>query len=196
MALVRLQVSAKPNISKPLSDEAVRALFLARARAELAAADSSAPGSDAVAWSGALLASVAAIKGLAGPAEASGGVAFSGADGEALVKALTALGYHGDEIFFTVSRPEPGLDREALADRLRLQVETVDPGLVLALDADASVDLAEAFGIEPLAFGVPVRVLGRRLLAVDGFEASLGDSARKRRVWEQLKAGKAEGSVY
>ena len=189
-------MSAKPDIFKPLSEEAVRALFLARARAELAAADSSAPGSDAVAWSGALMASVAAVKGLAGPAEASGGAAFSGADGEALVKALEALGYCADEVFFTVSRPEPGLDREVLADRLRLQVETVDPGVVLALDAEAAADLAEAFGVEPLVFGVPVRVLGRRLLAVDGFEASLGNPARKRRVWEQLKAGKAEGSVY
>ena len=49
-------------MSKPLetpaklSPEQVRALFESRARAELAAADALAPGSDAVAWSGALFA--------------------------------------------------------------------------------------------------------------------------------------------
>lgn len=196
MAVVRPQVNAKADISKPMSVEQIRALFLERARAELAAADSAAPGSDAVAWSGALLASVVAVKGLAGPAEASGGAAFSGADGRALVKALEALGWNGSDVFFTLSRPEPGLDREALADRLRLQVETVDPELVLALDAEAAADLAEAFGVEPLRVGAPTRVLGRRLLAVDGFEASLGDPTRKRRVWEQLKAGRPAGPVY
>jgi hypothetical protein len=189
-------MSAAARTVKPMSDAEVRALFLARAQAELAAADSAAPGSDAVAWRGALMAQVAAVKGLAGPAEASGGSAMEGADGEALLKALEALGWERDEVFFTLSRPEPGLDGAVLTDRLRLQIEAVDPELVLALDADAAVDLAEAFGVEPLLPGVPMRVLGRRLLAVDGFEASLGNEKRKRAAWEQLKAGKPEGSVY
>jgi len=35
---------------------------------------------------------------------------------------------------------------------------------------------------------------GRR--PIERFEASLGDAKRKRRVWEQLKAVRAEGPVY
>jgi len=189
-------------VSKPLetpaklSPEQVRALFESRARAELAAADALAPGSDAVAWSGALFAEVVAVKGLAGPAEASGGAALSGADGEAAHKALAALGWADDAVFCTLSRPEPGLSAERRTDRLRLQIEAVDPTLVLALDAEAAADVAEAFGIAQPAFGDEARVLGRRIVAIDGLEASLGDPARKKRVWRQLQAAKAEGPVY
>ena len=165
-------------------------------RAELAAADALAPGSDAVAARGALLAHVAVVKGLAGPAEAAGGDALSGADGEALVKALEALGYPSEGVFFTLSRPEPGIDGARRAERLRLQLEAVDPALVVALDPEAAADLAEAFGAPPLVAGVTARVLGRRMVALDGFEASLGDAKRKRRVWEQLKAARFEGPVY
>ena len=179
-----------------LTPEQVRALFEARARTELAAADALAPGSDVVAWSGALLAEIALVKGLPGPAEASGGAALSGADGEAARKALTALGWADDAIFCTLSRPEPGLPAEQRGDRLRLQLEAVDPALVLALDAEAAADLAEAFGIAQPAFGAEVRVLGRRIVAVDGLEASLGESARKKRVWSQLQAAKPDGPVY
>ena len=174
----------------------VRGVFEARARAELAAADALAPGSDAVAWSGSLFADVVAVKGLAGPAEASGGAALTGADGEAARKALIALGWAEDAIFATLSRPEPGLSAERRSDRLRLQIEAVDPTLVLALDAEAAADIAEAFGIAQPAFGDEARVLGRRIVAVDGLEASLGDPARKKRVWRQLQAAKAEGPVY
>jgi hypothetical protein len=179
-----------------LTPEQVRARFEARAKSELAAADALAPGSDAVAWSGALFAEVAAVKGLAGPAEASGGAALSGADGEALGKALAALGYDEADVFRTLSRPEPGISAERRSDRLRLQIEAVDAGLVLALDAEAAADVAEAFGIAPPDFGAHARVLGRRVVAVDGLEASLSDPARKARVWRQLQAAKAEGPVY
>ena len=40
------------------------------------------------------------------------------------------------------------------------------------------------------------RVLGRRIEAVDGLEASLADPGRKKRVWKQLQAAKADGPVY
>lgn len=179
-----------------MSAEQVRALFEARARAELAAADALAPGSDAVEWAGALLAEVVVVKGLAGPAEATGGAALSGPDGEAARKALRALGYADAGLFFTLSRPEPGIPAERRGDRLRMQIEAVDPALVLALDREAAEDLAEALGIAQPEFGQPVRVLGRRIVAVDGLEASLADPARKKRVWRQLQAAKAEGPVY
>jgi hypothetical protein len=142
------------------------------------------------------MASVAVVKGLPGPAEASGGAAISGADGEAAIKALGALGYSEHELFFTLSRPSTGLAPDRVAARLRAQIEAVDPMVVLALDAEARSDVAAAFGITPPAWGREARVLGRRIVAVDGLEASLGEPARKRRVWEQLKAARAEGPVY
>lgn len=197
MALVCVAgVSGSAETPERMSPEQVRALFESRARAELAAADALAPGSDAVAWSGSLFADVAVVKGLAGPAEASGGAALSGADGEAVRKALAALGWADGAIFCTLSRPEPGLPAERRTDRLRLQIEAVDPALVLALDGEASADIAEAFGIARPEFGEELRVLGRRIIAVDGLEASLADAARKKRVWMQLQAAKAEGPVY
>jgi hypothetical protein len=133
---------------------------------------------------------------LRGPAEESGGAALCGADGEAAVKALAALGYHEDALFFTLSRPEPDIESGRRARRLRAQIEAVDPLLILAVDAAAADDVAAAFGIERPAFGREARVLGRRIVAVDGLEESLTDPARKRRVWDQLKAARPSGPVY
>ena len=174
----------------------LRALHEARARAELADADALAPGSDRIAPRGALLAEIAAVKGLPGPAEASGSAAISGADGTALTKALEALGYAADTIFFTLSRPEPGMDSEHASDRLRLQLESVDPKVIVALDPEAAADIAEAFGCETPRPGSPLRVLGRRIVAVSGFEAALADPKAKQRVWAELKAAKPEGPTY
>ena len=175
----------------------LRALHEARAKAELAAADMLAPGSDRVAPTGALLAEIAAVKGLPGPAEASGGAALSGADGAALGKALQALGWAADTVFYTLSRPEPGMDHKRAADRLRMQLEAVDPQVIVVLDAEAASDVAEAFGCaRPEPGGSPLRVLGRRIVAIGGFEAALADPKAKQRVWAQLKAAKPEGPAY
>jgi hypothetical protein len=179
-----------------MTAEKICELHEARARAELRAADALAPGADAVSWRGALLAQVAVVKGLPGPAETSGGAALSGADGEAAVKALSALGYSEGDLFFTLSSPGSSADSARLVSRLRAQMEAVDPLLILAVDAKAADDVAAAYGITRPAWGREVRVLGRRIVAVDGLEASLTEPARKRRVWEQLKAARAEGPVY
>jgi hypothetical protein len=197
VAVVCLALVSQP-VDTANSDIAakLRALHEARAKAELAAADSLAPGSDRVAPRGALMAQLAVVKGLAGPAEATGGAALSGADGTALAKALEALGWVADTVFYTLSRPEPGIEPSRRAERLRLQIEAVDPTVVVALDAEAAEDLVEAFGCEPLAPGRALRVLGRSFVAVDGFEAALGDERTKRRVWAQLKLAKPEGPVY
>lgn len=176
--------------------EKLRALHLGRARAELAAADRLAPGSDRVAPRGALLAEIAAVKGLPGPAEASGGAAMSGADGEALRKALEALGWPEDAVFYTLSRPEPGMEPERVSDRLRLQLEAVDPRVVIALDGVAAADIANAFGCAEPMPGTQVRVLGRQIVAVSGFEDSLADPKTKQRVWAELKHAKPEGPVF
>lgn len=175
---------------------AVRALYEAKVRAELAEADQLLPGADRVAWSGAVLADVVVVKGLDGPAEASGGEALSGADGEALAKALHALGWPQGVSFHTVSRPIPGCDEGAVVRRLRLQIEAVDPALLIALDAQAADDVARAFGVKRPKFGEALTVNGRRFVAVDGFEDSLVDESHKRRVWKHLQAARPDGPVF
>jgi hypothetical protein len=197
MALVRVAgVREVADTEPPVAPDEARTEFEARTRAEIAAADALAPGSDMVASRGALLAQVVVVKGFAGPAEASGGAALSGADGVAVVKAVEALGWNAGDIFFALSRPEPGIEAGRRADSLRLLLEAVDPKMVIALDSEARADVAEALGVARLPLGEGVRVLGRRVVAVDGFEASLCDPARKKRVWSQLQAAKAEGPVY
>jgi hypothetical protein len=197
VALVRIAaVSRHADTPAEPSAEQIRAQFEERAKAELRAADALVPGSDALAWSGALLAEVVLVKGLPGPAEASGGCALSGADGEAARKALAALGWGRDGVFCTLSRPESHDSADHGAQRLRLQIEAVNPALVLALDAEAAEDVARAFGVDGLPLGKEMRVLGRRIVAVDGLEASLSEPARKQRVWRQLQAAKPMGPVY
>jgi hypothetical protein len=147
--------------------------FDAKARAELLQADASAPGSDVVPWSGAVLAEVALVKGLSGPAEVSGGAALSGPDGEAAGKALVALGWPDGSWFATVSRSEPDIDAARRAARLRLQLEAVDPLVVIALDETAAADVAEAFELpRPAAPGHPVTAYGRRLVTVQGLASA------------------------
>lgn len=171
------------------SDDAasLRTLFEAKARAEIASADALAPGSDVVPVTGALLAHIALVKGLPGPAEVAGGAALSGPDGKAAARALAALGYQPGSTFAIVSRVEPGIAEERRTERLRLALEAVDPRLIVALDAEAAQDVSLAFGIAPLGFGKPVRILGRTVVAVDGLEASLTDQSRKQRVWRQFR---------
>lgn len=176
---------------------AVGRAFAEKARAELAAADAQVPGSDLVAWSGALLAHVALVKGLPGPAEVAGGAALSGPDGEAVEKALLALGWPEGSWFATVSRSEPDADAGLIASRLRLQLEAVDPLVVVALDGIAAGDVAAAFELpQPPTPGRPTVFMGRRFVAVQSFEDSLGDPARKRAAWRQLQHAAPTGPVF
>lgn len=181
--------------SGPQAD--VGSVFTGKARAELAAADALVPGSDLVAWSGALMARVALVKGLPGPAEAAGGAALSGPDGEAAEKALLALGWPEGSWFATVSRSEPDADAGPIASRLRLQLEAVDPLVIVALDEVAAGDVAAAFELsQPPAPGRPTVFMGRRFVVVQGLEHSLGDPARKRAAWRQLQDAAPPGPVF
>lgn len=184
----------KPSLAE--TTEGLRALHEARAKAELAEADALAPGSDAVAPRGALFSAIVVVKGRPGPAEAAGGRALSGADGQAAENALEALGYSADEVFYTLSRPEPTIPAQQRGRRLRRQIETVGAEVVLAVDRDAGEDVAEAFGVAVPTFGAETVVLGRRLVVVDGLEASLADQNRKREVWRQMQAARRRGPVY
>lgn len=154
-----------------------------KAAAEVAAAEALAPGG--VAGDGPTPADVLLLKGSPSEADLAAGKAMAGVDGEASAKALAAMGWEG-AAYRACTRPDGTWDAPRVA-RLRLLVEAIDPDLVLALDTDAARDLAEALGTPPLGFGRPMHVGGRSLLAVDGFEASLSDQRRKRRVWSQMK---------
>jgi hypothetical protein len=175
---------------------ALREVHEARARAELAEADRACPGCDAVPGAGDVLAEVLLLKGLPGPAEAAGGDALSGVDGEAASKALEALGWDASQAFRALTCPQPGLDRTRCARRVRIMVEAVDPRVVVALDGQAAEDLARAFEVAPLRPGAEVVAAGRRLVAVSGLEESLDDPARKKVVWREFKAAAPGGPSY
>lgn len=184
--------AADPDVGDPRSPGGLRdelqALYESKVRSELDTANELAPGTDIIAYSGELLAQVALVKGLPGPAEAAGGSALSGPDGVAADNALTALGYEPSAAFKMLSRPEPDLDAAKRVARVRQALEAVDAAVVVALDAEAAEDVRQALGLERLTFGRPVRVSGRTIVAVDGLEASLGDTDRKKRVWRQLRS--------
>ncbi|MBA4370183.1 MAG: hypothetical protein C0418_01210 [Coriobacteriaceae bacterium] len=170
-----------------VADE-LRALFEAKARAELERADALLAGSDSVRWSGDPQGRVFVVKGAPDPEDTAAGSAFAGPDGGAVRKALAALGLPDDAIFYAVARPERGAPDEAVRARLALQIEAVDPAIVLAADPAAATDLAGAVHAHALDPGRLVVSAGRRLLALDGLRASLSDESLKRRVWSQMKA--------
>jgi len=163
----------------------VSALHEAKVRAELGAADAVAPGSDAVAGTGSLTPAVVVVKGVPGEADRSSGIALSGPDGDAVGKALSALGVDGP-VYALCSRAAQGVDPAAAARRLRLVIEALDPALVIALDGTGASDVSAAYAVPAIAFGEPVRVGGRTVLAVDDLERSFTDG-RKAEVWQQFR---------
>jgi len=167
---------------------ALEELFEAKALAELGRSDCLAPGTDTPRWSGDVFAEVVLVKGDAGPAEVAGGRALTGPDGQAAKKALEALGFDPKAVFATVARPDPDIDADLIRQRLRMQVEAVDPYAVVALDAVAAQEVAVALTLGSLPFGVQVSSGGRVFVAVDGLEASLDDEVARRRVWDQFRA--------
>ena len=166
----------------------LREIYEAKAAAEIDWAEHLLPDADIVASSGSRFAHTMLVKGRKGPAEEGGGAALSGEDGMAARKALQALDMDPEDVFAVISRPTVDADPDLVAQRLRGLVEAVDPMTVIALDGQAAADCAAAFASQDLDFGVPVTVSGRRLLAVDGLEASLGDQTRKRKVWKQFRS--------
>lgn len=171
------------------------ALYLRRAQADF----------DDLAQAGFLLAGsgfpqVLLLKGEPGPAELAGGALLSGPDGAALCAALGRLGYADDgwaacSVFLCPSSVDAdaqvleagGFCRADPAD-LSWAVEVFDPELVIALDSGAAGALAEVWELdEPFSPGTVTRVRGRRVLALDGFEASLADPKAKQLSWARLK---------
>jgi len=163
----------------------IDALYRAKARAEADEAEALVPGEGVVRGQGDLLASVLLVKGEPGAGDRAKGRALAGDDGVAIGKALDALGLPSAR-YALCTRVGP--DPEAVVSRVRLLTEAVDPRVVVLLDAEAAADFAAAYEVSVPKHGQVVRVLGREVLAVDGFEASLSDEKRKRRVWRQLQA--------
>jgi hypothetical protein len=164
---------------------ALQALYEAKARAELAAAEAILPGADAVATHGDPMACVVLVVGEPSEEERRARRALVGAPLDAAAKILTALGFDPASTLAVCARPSPG--SEDRARRLEPLVEAVDPALVVALDAAAAQDLAAAFRLEPFRPGRAVGARGRVMGWVGDLGASLGDDARKRRVWAAFK---------
>ncbi|MDR1422123.1 MAG: hypothetical protein LBI64_04575 [Coriobacteriales bacterium] len=163
---------------------------------------------------GTLLTSILLVKGQAGPAEPMG-MPFSGADAQALEKALVALGWPINAWCGVLCAPGVSGRRGTAANErasegastvtsegaplalspndLRLICEIVDPLVVVALDEQARRLLIDAFIQAESGFladftpGAQTMVLGRRFVSVDGFEAALDNADTKQRVWAQLK---------
>lgn len=175
---------------------------------------------DALAQRGVLMAGDASsdivlVKGVLNEREQAGAELLSGSDGDAVRAALLRLGYppeafcalgavygEGDAGVVPV-RPagtplEPALFRETL--------EALDPEAVVLLDDVAAGAMREAyaeslaqieqFEVAMLEPGLVAHVLGRRVLALDGFEAALADPAAKQRMWAYLKQLPPAGAPY
>lgn len=151
------------------------------------------------------------VKGELNQAERAGGELLGGADGTALRAALTAIGY-APEDFCALSSvcgvaEEAVVPGEALPTELfREALEALDPEAVLLLD-DAAADamreayadalvVIEDFDTAMLRPGLVAHVLGRRVLALDGFEASLSDKREKQRMWAYIKQLPPAGAPY
>ncbi|MDO8847420.1 MAG: hypothetical protein Q7W51_03395 [Coriobacteriia bacterium] len=170
----------------------VEDLYRAKARAEVDAAEALVPGASVVRGQGDVLADVLLVKGEPGPGDRAKKRALAGEDGAAIGRALDALGMSPAR-FAVCTRVGPAKAKRI--ERLRLLAEAVDPRTIVLLDEHASEDFGRAFGMPTPAPGIVVSILGRDVLAVDGFEASLGDEKHKRRVWSQLKALERHGQL-
>lgn len=154
------------------------------------------------------------VKGSLNDDERAGAVLLSGADGTALRAALGAIGYAPEDFCALASvageadiserAAEP--DRPLPSEVFREALEALDPEAVILLDdaaadamrdayADALVAI-EDFDTAMLKPGLVAHVLGRRVLALDGFEASLGDPKEKQRMWAYIKQLPPAGAPY
>lgn len=158
---------------------------------------------------------VVLVKGELNDAERSGEPLLSGADGTALRAALGAIGWEPQDL--CVLAAVAGSGDAAVADGLtageplpvdlfREALEALDPEAVILLDdaaagllretyADA-LAIIEDFDTAMLKPGLIAPVLGRRVLALDGFEAALSQPAEKQRMWAYLKQMPPLGAPY
>lgn len=154
------------------------------------------------------------VKGELNADELAGGELLAGADGHALRAALGAIGYAPEDFCALAAVAGPAQPGDAVAaageplppEVLHEALETLDPEAVLLLDdaaaramrdayADALV-VIEDFDTAMLKPGLIAPVLGRRVLALDGFEAALNDPREKQRMWAYIKRLPPAGAPY
>lgn len=155
------------------------------------------------------------VKGELNVDERDGTELLFGADGKALRAALSAIGWEPQDFCTLAAVAGPGdpavvggLDEGSPlpVELFREALEALDPEAVVLLDAAAADLMREAyadalaiiedFNTAMLKPGLVAPVLGRRVLALDGFEASLGDPAKKQRMWAYLKQLGPLGAPY
>lgn len=152
------------------------------------------------------------VKGELNEAEIGGDPVLSGADGDALRSALTAIGWAPEDFcgLSCVLGPGDGTGAhagEAMSPELfREALEALDPEAVVLLDGAAADLMREAyadalaavddFNAAPLTPGIVVSVLARRALALGGFEAALADAHKKQVAWAYLKQLAPLGAPY
>ena len=140
-----------------------------------------------ISMAGSAFGTVLLVKGEPGEAERSGARLLSGADGAALRAALSRLGYADDDWGAVSTYRVPDFSAADALD-VATAVEAFDPELVIALDPTAASQLAAAWSLaRGLYEGAVERVMGRRVLALGGFEAALADPAAKQLMWSRLK---------
>lgn len=142
------------------------------------------------------------VKGDLDEAERSGGELAAGPDGAALRKALGAIGYAPEDFCVLASVAGAGDGAVAVGETLpcelfREALESLDPEAVLLLDNSAADAMRETYADMLVAIddfdtamlkpGLVAHVQGRRVLALDGFEAALTDKAAKQRMWAYIK---------
>ena len=155
------------------------------------------------------------VKGELNDAERAGGDLLSGADGTALRAALGAIGWQPQDLCVLSSVAGTGdgglTDGIPLGEPLpvplfREALEALDPEAVILLDDSAAdlmretyadaLSIIDDFDTAMLKPGLVASVLGRRVLALDGFEAALSQPAEKQRMWAYLKQMPPLGAPY
>ncbi len=134
------------------------------------------------------------VKGDLDEAERSGGELAAGPDGAALRKALGAIGYAPEDFCVLAS---VAVGETLPCELFREALEALDPEAVLLLDNNAADVMRETYADMLVAIddfdtamlkpGLVAHVQGRRVLALDGFEAALTDKAAKQRMWAYIK---------
>ena len=158
--------------------------------------------------------SIVLVKGELNQEELAGGDLLAGNDGAALRAALTRLGWPPEDVCCLAAVAGKGETGHAVADTgellpsevFREALEALDPEAVVLLDNAAAHAMREAYGdalaqVEQfdeamLKPGLVAHVLGRRVLALDGFEASLASPRKKQRMWAYLKQLPPLGAPY